>query len=69
MEKRVTKQFSAVRFWRYVFTPILLIALGFGIFMLYTNDATSATPSPSSSSSFRSTLNSLAKAGTLLSSK
>lgn len=66
MEKRVTKQFSPVRYWRYVFTPILLLALGFGIFMLYTNDTPGGMiGAVSSPSSFRSAVNSLAKARSL----
>jgi hypothetical protein len=30
------KGFSAVRYWRYIFTPLLLVTLLFGLFMLFT---------------------------------
>ena len=38
MAKTVGKRFSNVRYWRYVFTPMLFILMIFGIFMLYTGD-------------------------------
>lgn len=38
MAKTVGKRFSNVRYWRYVFTPILFLGLVFGIFLLYTGD-------------------------------
>lgn len=38
MAQTVGKRFSNVRYWRYVFTPILFLLLVFGIFMLYTGD-------------------------------
>jgi hypothetical protein len=66
MEKRVTKQFSAIRYWRYIFTPILLVSLAFGIFMIYAGNTPKLpfkeAPSPFS---FGSVLNSLGKARTL----
>ena len=29
------KRFSNIRYWRYVFTPILFVILLFGLFLLY----------------------------------
>jgi hypothetical protein len=74
MAKTASKRFSNVRYWRYVFTPLLFILLIFGIYILYTGDkATSANfsslrgvlyrniNSASSQNSLGSTLNSLNK--------
>jgi hypothetical protein len=61
MEKRVTKQFSGVRYWRYVFTPILLMALAFGIFMIYADNGPKLPFKEVPSFSFGSVLNSLGK--------
>lgn len=37
------KRFSIVRYWRYIFTPILLITVIFGLYMLFTaSDAQTA---------------------------
>jgi hypothetical protein len=67
MPPKATKRFSNVRYWRYVFTPILLLVLAFGIFMLYTTDISPAVLKPKSpelpSSGFLSSLNSLRKLG------
>lgn len=38
MAKPVTKRFSNVRYWRYVFTPLLLLVVVFGTVLLYTSD-------------------------------
>lgn len=38
MAKPVTKRFSTVRYWRYVFTPILFLLLFIGISLLYTSE-------------------------------
>lgn len=67
MEKRVTKKFSSVRYWRYVFTPLLFVALAFGLFMLYASDVKLPSKpifsetNAKSSMSFSSVLNSLSK--------
>jgi hypothetical protein len=39
MTERVGKRFSNVRYWRYVFTPMILIVMIFGLFIMYTADA------------------------------
>lgn len=39
MTERVGKRFSNVRYWRYVFTPMILIVMLFGLFIMYTADA------------------------------
>ena len=46
MAEQVGKRFSNVRYWRYVFTPILFITLAFGIFMLYSGDSASKSSFP-----------------------
>jgi hypothetical protein len=76
MAQTVSKRFSNVRYWRYVFTPLLFILFIFGIFILYTGDKAMGanfsslrgalyrninSASPSTSTSFGSTLNSLNK--------
>lgn len=38
MSQKVGKRFSNVRFWRYVFTPMLFLILFFGLLMLYSGD-------------------------------
>lgn len=38
MSQKVGKRYSNVRFWRYVFTPMLFVILFFGLFMLYSGD-------------------------------
>lgn len=30
------KQYSTVRYWRYIFTPLLLVTALFGLFLLFT---------------------------------
>ena len=42
MAKTVGKRFSNVRFWRYVFTPVLFAIMIFGLLMLYTGDKASS---------------------------
>jgi hypothetical protein len=67
MAEQKRKRFSNVRYWRYVFTPLLFIILFFGIFMLYTGDKasfsglTSAVRKNINSSSMTSTLTELKK--------
>jgi hypothetical protein len=67
MADQKKKRFSNVRYWRYVFTPILFIILFAGIFMLYTGDKasfsglTSAVRKNMNSSSLSSTLSELQK--------
>jgi hypothetical protein len=34
------KKISNVRYWRYVFTPLLLITIAFGLFMLFASSDT-----------------------------
>lgn len=36
MASQKRKQFSTVRYWRYVFTPLLLIGLLLGVYLLFT---------------------------------
>ena len=36
MPPRKSKQYSDVRFWRYIFTPLFLLGLFAGIFLLFT---------------------------------
>jgi hypothetical protein len=65
MEKRVTKQFSAVRYWRYVFTTLLLVSLAFGIFMIYSDTTPKLPFKEVPSFSLGSVVNSLGKARTV----
>lgn len=46
MSQKVGKRYSNVRFWRYVFTPMLFVILFFGLFMLYSGDRTSRATFP-----------------------
>ncbi len=41
MAQKVGNRYSNVRYWRYVFTPMLLLTLLFGLFMLYSGDKAS----------------------------
>jgi hypothetical protein len=76
MAQTVSKRFSNVRYWRYVFSPLVFILLIFGIFILYTGDKAMGanfsslrsvlyrninSASPSANNSFSSTLQSLNK--------
>lgn len=67
MAEQKRKRFSNVRYWRYVFTPLLFIILFFGIFMLYTGEKasfsglTNAVKRNINSSSLTSTLTELQK--------
>ena len=49
MAAKATKRFSNVRYWRYVFTPILLLALIFGVYTLYTTDISPSVVKPKAS--------------------
>lgn len=42
MANQGTKRFSLQRYWTYVFTPLLLLTMIFGLFILYTTDTASA---------------------------
>jgi hypothetical protein len=39
-----TQQYSLTRFWRYIFTPLLLIALGFGWYVIFTLPSVQLAP-------------------------
>jgi len=43
MAKPVTKRFSNVRYWRYVFTPLLFIVFVIGVVLLYRSDVAKGT--------------------------
>jgi hypothetical protein len=38
------QQYSLTRFWRYIFTPLLLLALGFGWYVIFTLPSVQLTP-------------------------
>jgi hypothetical protein len=57
MAKTVGKRFSNVRYWRYVFTPILFILMIFGIFMLYTGDKAYSATFPALTGVLRKNMN------------
>jgi hypothetical protein len=60
-----TKRFSSVRYWRYVFTPILLLSFIVGLGLLYTTDVSPLPVKPSvPSNSIQSGLNALRKLAT-----
>ncbi len=43
MAESVGKRFSNVRYWRYVFTPILFMMMIFGLFILYNSGSGTTT--------------------------
>jgi hypothetical protein len=43
MAKPVSKRFSNVRYWRYVFTPLLFLVFVIGVILLYTSDVAKGT--------------------------
>lgn len=43
MAETVGKRYSNVRYWRYVFTPIVFLTMIFGIFMLYNGSPATTT--------------------------
>ena len=46
MAKPVTKRFSNVRYWRYVFTPIIFLCLFLGISYLYMGTSSNLPKKP-----------------------
>lgn len=40
MDQQPIKKYNAVRYWRYVFTPIFLVVALFGIYLVFTADPT-----------------------------
>lgn len=55
MSQRVSKRFSNVRYWRYVFTPLLFLIGIFGIFMLYAPEKTTQATFPALTTLLRNT--------------
>ncbi len=43
MSERVGKRFSNIRYWRYVFTPLIFLSIIFGLFMLYNSESKTTT--------------------------
>lgn len=66
MSGTVSKRYSNVRYWRYVFTPLVFLILGLGLLMLFTSDATMTSPLNTLTSSYRKNTMNLPLSGTNL---
>ena len=58
------KQFSNVRYWRYVFTPLVFLIISIGLVILFTSDVTMTAPLNALTTSYRKNTMNLLPAGT-----
>ena len=66
MAKPTTKRFSNVRYWRYVFTPLIFLLLAIGLYILFTSDVAMSAPINALTVSYRRSTMKLPPAGTNL---
>ena len=63
MAPPVTKRFSNVRYWRYIFTPLVFLILAIGLFLLFTSDKAMTSPFNALTTSYRRNTMNLPAAG------
>ena len=69
MAGTVGKRYSNVRYWRYVFTPLLFLIIAIALTIIFTSDASMTAPFAAITSSYRKNTMNLVSAGTNLSRK
>lgn len=69
MAKTTTKRFSNVRYWRYIFTPLIFLIVAISLFIVFTSDVAMTAPLNALTTSYRKNTMNLLPAGTNLGSK
>jgi hypothetical protein len=67
MARTVGKRFSNVRYWRYVFLPLILLIVAISLFILFTSDASMSAPLNALTTAYRKNTMNMLPAGTNLS--